>query len=31
MGLLYTAVCFSLFTDGLRFVRIEHASILGYL
>ena len=26
-----TAVCFSLFTDGLRFVRIEHASILGYL
>jgi drug/metabolite transporter (DMT)-like permease len=31
MGLVYTALCFSLFTDGLRFVRIEHAGILGYL
>ncbi|HMK92799.1 MAG TPA: DMT family transporter, partial [Thermoleophilia bacterium] len=25
MGLVYTALCFSLFTDGLRFVRVEHA------
>ena len=31
MGLVYTALCFSLFTDGLRFVAIEHAGILGYL
>ncbi len=31
MGLIYTALCFSLFTDGLRFVRVEHAGILGYL
>jgi drug/metabolite transporter (DMT)-like permease len=31
MGIVYTALCFSLFTDGLRFVRIEHAGILGYL
>ena len=31
MGLVYTALCFSLFTDGLRFVRVEHAGILGYL
>jgi len=31
MGLVYTALCFSLFVDGLRFVRVEHASILGYL
>ena len=30
-GLVYTALCFSLFTDGLRFVRVEHAGILGYL
>ncbi len=31
MGLIYTALCFSLFTDGLRFVAIEHAGILGYV
>jgi drug/metabolite transporter (DMT)-like permease len=31
MGLVYTALCFSLFTDGLRFVAVEHAGILGYL
>jgi drug/metabolite transporter (DMT)-like permease len=31
MGLLFTAVCFSMFTDGIRFVRVEHAGILGYL
>lgn len=30
-GLVYTALCFSLFTDGLRYVRVEHAGILGYL
>ncbi len=30
-GLVYTALCFSLFSDGLRFVRVEHAGILGYL
>lgn len=30
-GLVYTALCFSLFTDGVRFVRVEHAGILGYL
>ncbi len=31
MGLVYTALCFSLFTDGLRFVPVEHSGILGYL
>lgn len=30
-GLIYTALCFSLFSDGLRYVRVEHAGILGYL
>ncbi len=30
-GLVYTALCFSLFTDGIRFVRVEHAGIIGYL
>jgi drug/metabolite transporter (DMT)-like permease len=30
-GLVYTALCFSLFTDGIRHVRVEHAGILGYL
>jgi drug/metabolite transporter (DMT)-like permease len=30
-GLVYTALCFSLFTNGLRYVRVEHAGILGYL
>ena len=24
-GLVYTALCFSLFSDGLRYVRVEHA------
>ena len=28
---VYTALCFSLFTDGIRYVRVEHAGILGYL
>ena len=31
MGLVFTALCFSMFTDGIRFVRVEHAGILGYL
>jgi drug/metabolite transporter (DMT)-like permease len=30
-GLVYTALCFSLFTDGIRFIRVEHAGIIGYL
>ncbi len=30
-GLVYTALCFSLFSDGLRYVRVEHGGILGYL
>jgi drug/metabolite transporter (DMT)-like permease len=30
-GVVYTALCFSLFSDGLRYVRVEHAGILGYL
>ena len=30
-GLIYTALCFSLFTDGIRHVRVEHAGILGYI
>jgi len=30
-GLVYTALCFSLFSDGIRHVRVEHAGILGYL
>ena len=30
-GLIYTAFCFSLFTDGIRHVRVEHAGILGYI
>ena len=30
-GLVYTALCFSLFSDGLRYVRVEQAGILGYL
>jgi drug/metabolite transporter (DMT)-like permease len=30
-GLIYTALCFSLYTDGIRYVRVEHAGVLGYL
>lgn len=30
-GFIYTALCFSLFTDGIRHVRVEHAGIIGYL
>jgi drug/metabolite transporter (DMT)-like permease len=31
MGLVYTALCFTLFIDGMRYVRVEHAGILGYI
>ena len=31
MALVFTALCFSMFTDCIRFVRVEHAGILGYL
>ena len=27
-GLVYTALCFSLYTDGIRFVRVEHAGVI---
>ena len=30
-GLIYTALCFSLFSDGIRYVRVEHAGVLGYI
>ncbi|MFA4965509.1 MAG: DMT family transporter [Thermoleophilia bacterium] len=30
-GLVYTALCFSLYTEGIRHVRVEHAGVLGYL
>lgn len=30
-GLVYTALCFSLFTDGIRHVPVEHAGILSYV
>ena len=31
LGLLTTAFSFSLFAHGLRYVRVQHASIMGYL
>ena len=31
LGLLTTAFSFSLFMDGLRYIRVQHASIMGYL
>jgi len=31
LGLLTTAVSFSLFMDGLHYIRVQHASIMGYL
>jgi drug/metabolite transporter (DMT)-like permease len=31
LGLLNTAFSFSLFMDGLHFIRLQHASIIGYL
>jgi drug/metabolite transporter (DMT)-like permease len=30
-GLVYTALCYSLYADGIGCVRVEHAGILGYL
>jgi drug/metabolite transporter (DMT)-like permease len=31
LGLLTTAFSFSLFMDGMRYIRVQHASIMGYL
>ena len=31
LGLLTTAFSFSLFMDGLRFIRVQHASIMAYV
>jgi len=31
LGLLTTAFSFSIFMDGLRYIRVQHASIVGYL
>jgi drug/metabolite transporter, DME family len=31
LGLLTTAFSFSLFMDGLRFIRVQHASIMAYI
>ena len=31
LGLLTTAFSFSLFAHGLRYIRVQHASIMGYL
>jgi drug/metabolite transporter (DMT)-like permease len=31
LGLLTTAFSFSLFMDGMRYLRVQHASIMGYL
>jgi drug/metabolite transporter (DMT)-like permease len=31
LGLLTTAISFSIFMDGLRYVRVQHASIVAYL
>jgi DME family drug/metabolite transporter len=30
LGVLTTAVSFSLFMDGMRYIRVQHASIMGY-
>jgi drug/metabolite transporter (DMT)-like permease len=30
-GLVYTALCFTLFSDGIRHAPVEHAGVLGYL
>lgn len=30
-GLIYTALCFSLYTDGLRHIPVEHAGVIGYI
>jgi RarD protein len=31
LGLVTTAVSFSLFVDGLHFIKVQHASIMGYI
>ena len=31
LGLVTTAFSFSLFMDGMRYIRVQHASIMGYL
>ena len=31
LGLLTTALSFSVFMDGLRYIRVQHAAIVGYL
>jgi drug/metabolite transporter (DMT)-like permease len=31
LGLVNTAFAFSLFMDGLHYIRLQHASIIGYL
>jgi drug/metabolite transporter (DMT)-like permease len=31
LGVLTTAVSFSLFAQGMRYIRVQHASIMGYL
>ena len=31
LGVVTTAFTFSLFIDGLHFIRVQHASILGYI
>ena len=31
LGLVTTAFSFSLFMDGLHYIRVQHASIMGYL
>jgi drug/metabolite transporter (DMT)-like permease len=31
LGLLTTAFSFSVFMDGLRYIRVQHASIVAYL
>jgi drug/metabolite transporter (DMT)-like permease len=31
LGVLTTAISFSLFMDGMRYIRVQHASIMGYI
>ncbi|MEI6451965.1 MAG: EamA family transporter, partial [Actinomycetes bacterium] len=31
LGLLTTALSFSIFMDGLRYIRVQHASIIAYI
>ena len=31
LGVLTTAVSFSLFMDGMRYIKVQHASIMGYV